>query len=82
MKPEFVMKMKILYSVTLSDYVRNACNGLVGTNCPVQAHQRLTHGASIEGEGDFHDGIPVQMTIEISDDDHVCMCTLIDLIVH
>lgn len=42
----------------------------------------LTHGANIEGEGDLHGGIPVQMRIEITDDDHVCMCALINVIVH
>ncbi|KAJ6641781.1 hypothetical protein Bhyg_06724 [Pseudolycoriella hygida] len=68
--------------LNLSEEDRNACNGLIGASCPVQAHQRLTHGTTIEGEGDFHDGIPVQIRVEISDDDHICMCTLINLIVH
>lgn len=68
--------------VTLSDSQRNACNDLIGGSCPVQAHQRYTHGGNIEGEGDMHGGIPVQMRIEILDDDHVCMCALINLIVH
>lgn len=68
--------------VNLADNVRNACNGLVGATCPVQMHQRLTHGANIEGEGEEHGGIPVQVRLEIYDDDHLCMCTLVNLIVH
>lgn len=48
----------------------------------MQAHQRYTHGGNIEGEGNMHGGIPVEMRIEISDDDHVCMCALINLMVH
>ncbi|XP_037033541.1 uncharacterized protein LOC119072432 [Bradysia coprophila] len=70
------------HELTLSAEQRNACNGLVAGSCPVQAHQRLTHGGNIEGEGNMHGGVPVEMRIEIADDDHVCMCALINLIVH
>lgn len=75
-------KSIFLNIVNIPDDDVNACNGLVNANCPVQAHQILRHGATIEGEGDLHGGIPVQMRIEIADDDHVCMCALIDLIVN
>lgn len=55
---------------------------MVGATCPVNAHQMLTHGTNIEGEGDLHGGIPVRMTIQIDDADHTCMCAVIDVIVH
>lgn len=78
---EFVLSVFSIL-VTLRDEQRNACNDLVGGSCPVQAHQTYTHGTHIEGEGDLHGGIPVEMRIEIADQDHICMCALINVLVH
>lgn len=81
-KIEMIFKSIFWILVGLPSELVNACNSLVGASCPVNAHQMLTHGANIEGEGDLHGGIPVQMRIEITDDDHVCLCALINLVVH
>lgn len=84
-KRKVEMKFKSLFSILvhLPEEQVNACNDLVGATCPVNAHQMLTHGGNIEGEGDLHGGIPVRMRIEIADDaDHLCMCAVIDVIVH
>lgn len=69
-------------SVELPPALRDACNTM-NPPCPVVAGQQVTQGATIPVSSDYHDGIPAQLRVTMTNaGGAVNVCAIINLVIH